>query len=182
MIGEPDKRRQVGAAALLAGGAVACAVTTLAAWSLYQTLLVLGIAATLAWLMDGTSQRFMGPGLAAVAVGGGITAYQATGMEPMSGEHGVVYPALGAALLLASLFNPLAMRGAGTFLLIVGVVALTETPWAPGWTLVGILAIWSALELGRIARRTDIDETSPAASPRDTGRETRAPVGAGAHR
>ncbi len=80
-IGEPDKRRQVGAAALLAGGAVACAVTTLAAWPLYQTLFLLGAVATLAWLVDGSSQRFMGPGLAALAVGGGITAYQALGMD-----------------------------------------------------------------------------------------------------
>jgi hypothetical protein len=182
-IGSSNKQRQIGAAALLLFGAVACAATTLAGWPLFQTLVVLGVAATVAWLADGTSQRFMGPGLAALAVGGGITAYKALGMEAVGGEHGVVYPALGAALLLASLFNPLAMRGAATFLLIVGVIANTATPWQPGWTLVAILGLWSALEFTRISqgRGTDEEVTSPATHG-DTRSETRTPVGAGAGR
>jgi hypothetical protein len=182
-IGASSKQRQIGAAGLLLLGAVACAAATLAGWPLFQTLVVLGAAATVAWLADGTSQRFMGPGLAALAVGGGITAYKAAGMEAVGGEHGVVYPALGAALLLASLFNPLAMRGAGTFLLIVGVIANTTTPWQPGWTLVAILALWSALEFTRISQRRGTDEeiTSPATHG-DTRSEARTPVGAGAGR
>jgi hypothetical protein len=144
---------------------------------------VLGGAATAAWLADGTSQRFMGPGLAALAVGGGITAYKALGMEAVGGEHGVVYPALGAALLLASLFNPLAMRGAATFLLIVGVIASTESPWQPGWTLVTILALWSALEFTRISRGRGTDEEiTPPATHGATRSEIRTPAGAGAGR
>lgn len=182
-IGASNKQRQIGAAALLLLGAVACAATTLAGWPLFQTLVVLGAAATVAWLADGTSQRFMGPGLAALAVGGGITAYKALGMEAMGGEHGVVYPMLGAALLLASLFNPLAMRGAGTFLLIVGVIATIDTPWNPGWTLVAILASWSALEFTRISKGRGTDEhvASPATHS-DARSETRSPVGATAGR
>ena len=181
-IGDTNRQRQLAAAAVLALGALACVGTTLAGWPLYQTLTVLGGAATLAWLVDGSSQRFMGPGLAALAVGGGITAYQTLDMDAMKGEHGVVYPALGVALLLASLFNPLAIRGAGTFLLIVGVIALTETPWSPGWTLAGILAMWSALEVARIAKgQGSQEEYEEPASPQ--GRRvdaTRTPVEAGA--
>ncbi len=179
-IGDTNKQRQVAAAAVLAVGALTCAVTTVAGWPLYQTLIVLGGAATLAWLVDGTSQRFMGPGLAALAVGGGITAYKALGMDGVPGEHGVVYPALGATLLLASLFNPLAIRGAGTFLLIVGVIASVDTPWSPGWTLVGILALWSALELARIARSQDGGhEAEPSATDGRSADAVRSPVAAG---
>ncbi len=180
-IGGTNRQRQFAAAAVLALGALACVGTTLAGWPLYQTLVVLGGAATLAWLVDGSSQRFMGPGLGALAVGGGITAYQTLDMEAMTGEHGVVYPALGAALLLASLFNPLAIRGAGTFLLIVGVVALVDTPWSPGWTLAGILAIWSALEVARISKGQDSqDQFEPASAPGRRVDATRTPVDAGA--
>lgn len=180
-IGDTNRQRQLAAAAVLALGALACVGTTLAGWPLYQTLIVLGAAATLAWLVDGSSQRFMGPGLAALAVGGGITAYQTLDIEAMTGEHGVVYPALGAALLVASLFNPLALRGAGTFLLIVGVVALVDTPWSPGWTLAGILAIWSALEVVRISKGQDSpDEYEPASPTGSRVDATRTPVEAGA--
>ncbi|MBW3626587.1 MAG: hypothetical protein KY412_03145 [Actinobacteria bacterium] len=182
-IGATNRQRQLGAAAVLALGALACVGTTLAGWPLYQTLILLGGAATLAWLADGSSQRFMGPGLAALAVGGGITAYKAFDMDAMAGEHGIVYPALGAALLLASLFNPLAIRGAGTFLLIVGVVALVDTPWSPGWTLAGILAAWSALEFVRISKSQDGQEEFEP-EPADGRRvdPSRTPVGAGARR
>lgn len=183
-IGATNKQRQLTAAALLALGAVACAATTLVGWPLYQTLLVLGGVATLAWLADGSSQRFMGPGLAALAVGGGITAYQALDMKGVPGEHAIVYPALGAALLLASLFNPLAIRGAGTFLLIVGVVATVDTAWAPGWTLVGILAAWSALEVARIGqgRGTHDELDQPAPTTAGSMSHERTPAGAGASR
>ncbi len=180
-IGGTNRQRQLGAAAVLALGVLACVGTTLAGWPLYQTLIVLGGAATLAWLVDGSSQRFMGPGLGALAVGGGITAYQALGIDAVKGEHAVVYPALGAALLLASLFNPLAIRGAGTFLLIVGVIALVDTPWSPGWTLAGILAMWSALEVARISKGQDSQDEYEPASPQGSRVDTtRSPVEAGA--
>lgn len=167
-IGDSNRQRQLGAAALLLLGAVGCATTTLAGWPLYQTLVVLGVAATLAWLADGTSQRFMGPGLAALAVGGGITAYRALGMDAMGGEHGVVYPALGAALLLASLFDPLGMRGAGTFLLIVGVVALIDTPGSPAgrsWRSLPCGAPWSSSASRRAGAPTRSSRLPPPSAP-----------------
>lgn len=174
-VGGTNRGRQLAAAATLLIAAGACAVTTVAGWPLYQTLLVLGAVTTLAWLIDGSSQRIMGPALTAVAVGGGITLYRALGTEPVSGEHGIVYPMIGAALLLASLFNPLAIRGAGTFLLVVGAVATISTPWNPGWTLVGALALWSAWEFARITRTGADEEPQPVATDTESVRH---PVGA----
>ncbi len=156
--GGTGRQRQTGAAAVLLLGAGACALATLAGWPLYQILAVVGGAATLAWVVDGSSQRFMGPGLFALAVGGGITIYKAAEMDVSKGEHAIVYPLIGVALLLASLFNPLAMRGAGTFLLIVGLVATVSTSWNPGWTLTTLLALWGVFEFARIAKGTVQDE------------------------
>ncbi len=162
-VGETNRSRQLAAASVLLLGAGVCAVTTVAGWPLFRVLLVLGVVATLAWLVDGSSQRYVGPGLAAMAVGGGITLYRALEVD---GEHSIVYPLIGVALLAASLFNPMAIRGAGTFLLIVGSVVWIDTPWAPGWTLTGILAAWSVLEFARINRGEDTADDEHEAAPR----------------
>ncbi|MDQ3353583.1 MAG: hypothetical protein M3507_03695 [Actinomycetota bacterium] len=119
----------------------------------------------------------MGPALTALAVGGGITLYNALGTDGVAGEHTIVYPMIGAALLLASMFNPLAMRGAGTFLLAVGVVAAVDTPWNPGWTLVAALALWSAWAFARIARTVDDEPQEGATSPENRD-GSRTPVAA----
>jgi hypothetical protein len=177
-VGGTSRARQSAAAATLLLAAGACAVTTVVGWPLYQTLMVLGAVTTLAWLIDGSSQRIMGPALTALAVGGGITLYRALDTDVAAGEHGIVYPMIGAALLLASLFNPLAIRGAGTLLLVVGAVATLSTPWNPGWTLVAALALWSAWEFARIARTGDDDVSQPDATYVGNGNRTDAPVGA----
>ena len=176
-VGGTNRGRQSAAAATLLVAAGACAVTTAIGWPLYQTLLVLGAVTTLAWLIDGSSQRIMGPALTALAVGGGITLYRALDMEVAKGEHAIVYPMIGAALLLASLFNPLAIRGAGTFLLVVGAVATISTPWNPGWTLAVALVSWSLWEFARIARGGD-DEAQQGPVHAENGSGTRMPVGA----
>lgn len=175
-IGGTNRARQSAAAATLLVAAGACAVTTAVGWPLYQTLLVLGAVTTLAWLIDGSSQRIMGPALTALAVGGGITLYRALDTDVAKGEHGIVYPMIGAALLLASLFNPLAIRGAGTFLLVVGAVATISTPWNSGWSLVAILATWGIWEFIRIARSDGDEEAEPA--PAYAGTAARTPVSA----
>lgn len=151
-VGTTSRSRQHAGSATLLLGAAACAVATLRGWPLYEVLVLLGAAATLAWLVSGSSSRFMGPGLAALAVGGGITLYRSLEMDVVKGEHAVVYPMLGAALLVASIFNPMAIRGAGAFLVIVGAVAFIDTPWQPGWTLTGVLVSWAATELLRLNR------------------------------
>ena len=177
-IGGTNRARQLAAAATLLVGAGACAVTTAVGWPLYQTLAVLGAVTTVAWLIDGSSQRIMGPALTALAVGGGITIYNAYGMDTGAGEHGVVYPLIGGALLLASLFNPLAIRGAATLLLVIGVVTQVSTPWNPGWTLVGILVWWSAWEFARIARTGSENEVQPEPNAATNGTADRTPIGA----
>ena len=178
-VGGTNQARQSAAAVTLLVAAGACAATTAIGWPLYQTLLVLGAVTTLAWLIDGSSQRIMGPALTALAVGGGITLYRALEMDMGKGEHGIVYPMIGAALLLASLFNPLAIRGAGTFLLVVGAVATISTPWNPGWTLVVALVSWSLWEFARIARTGD-EEAQQGPTHAENGSGT--PVRAGASR
>lgn len=177
-VGGTNRGRQSAAAATLLLAGVACAVTTVIGWPLYQTLLVLGAVTTLAWLIDGSSERIMGPALTALAVGGGITLYNALGTDVSAGEHGIVYPLIGAALLLASIFNPLAVRGAGTFLLVVGVVATVDTPWNPGWTLVVALVLWSAWEFARIARTSDEEVGRPQGTPAEPASGARTPVAA----
>jgi hypothetical protein len=179
-LGTPTRARRSAAAGVLLLGAGACAVTTLADWPLFQTLALLGAIATGAWLVDGSSERFMGPGLAALAVGGGITLYQNGIGEPgVPGEHTIVYPLLGAALLASSFFHPLAARGAGTFLLIVGLIATVDTPWSAGWTLVGVLVSWGVLELIQAGRPSSDPAPGPARSERPAARpEVRTPVGA----
>jgi len=164
-VGGTNRGRQIAGALALVAGAVACGATAVAGWPLYQTLFLLGGVATLAWLVDGSSRRFMGPGLLALATGGGITLYQALDMEAVKGEHTLVYPLIGAALLITTLFNPLDVRGAGAFLVIVGAVAFVDTPWAPGWTLAGILALWGVVNLVRTGRAG-----GSAVSPNPEGR------------
>ena len=181
-VGDTSRPRQMGAAVVVLLGAGACAVATLAGWPLYQTLALLGAFVTVAWLLDGTSQRYLGPGLAALAVGGGITIYRALEMDASKGEHGIVYPLLGVALLVASMFNPLSMRGSGTFLVIVGFIATVSLPWASGYSLAGILLSWAALELGRISREGDPGQPQPAAHRTENGNSARTPVGAGTGR
>lgn len=178
-VGGTNRGRQSAAAATLLIAAGACAVSTLVGWPLYQTLLVLGAVTSLAWLIDGSSQRIMGPALTALAIGGGITIYRAIGSEPVGGEHTIVYPLIGAALLLGSLFNPLAIRGAGTLMLVIGAIAAVDTPWDAGWTLVGALVLWSAWEFARIARSgSDEDLLQRTDSPAANGSRARIPAGA----
>lgn len=183
-LGTTSRSRQVAGATMLLAGAVACAVATLADWPLYQTLVLVGAAATLAWLVSGDSRRFMGPGLTALAVGGGITLYRALEIDPVAGEHKIVYPLIGAALIIASLFNPMAIRGAGAFLLIVGAVATIETSWNPGWTLAVALVSWGVLDMIRINRGEDLEHVDGTAGDRTSGfrssgdAERREPIGA----
>lgn len=180
-VGGTSRQRQLAACGVLILGAVVCAVTTAASdWQLYKILTLLGATAVVAWLVDGSSLRYMGPGLAALAVGGGITAYRAWEIAPVKGEHAIVYPALGVALLIASFFHPMAIRGAGSFLVTVGFIATIDTPWEAGWTLTAILVLWAASNLARIQKeaaddssvdihsehREVIDEPTPVGSHR----------------
>ncbi|CAN5513724.1 hypothetical protein BH20ACT2_BH20ACT2_17210 [soil metagenome] len=175
----------MGAAGVLLAGAGACALTTQIGWPLYQTLALLGAVAVGAWLVDGSSERFMGPGLTALAVGGGISLYRSLETGGVAGEHTIVYPLVGVALLASSYFHPLAARGAGTFLLIVGAIAQFSTPWNPGWSLVAILVSWGVLEFIQAGRSTrDADSSSAGhgrvdrSEPQVTGSDGRATVGA----
>lgn len=175
-IGKIGLLREVLAATVLLAGAAAVAVgTDLLGFKLYENLAVLGAAATLAWLVDGTAQRYIGAGTVALAIGGGLTL--GTRLHIPGYEHLVVFGFVGVALLLVSYINPKAVRGsAALFVLIAITVAVEEYlgSYNAGWELAGILAFWSLLEYGRISRSRS-SETAGVVAARG-----RAPVAASA--
>ena len=152
-IGPVSRFRELGGAAVLAAGAAIMVATTAAGFKLYQNVAVLGAVVTLAWLVDGTSRRYVGAGLAALAVGAGLTIGQDVGVQNY--EHSLVYALLGAALLAVSWISPKAIRGSGTFLVVVASTVATLT-WVAsyngGWEIAAGLGLWSLLEFARIAK------------------------------
>lgn len=179
-LGPTSRSRELAGAGVLLAGAVALCITTLADQPLYRNLAILGGAVTLAWLVDGSGARYVGAGLVALAVGGGITIGQDLGVKNY--EHSIVYALVGAALLLISWVSPMAIRGSGTFFLAVAstVVALTwVASYNAGWELAAILGGWSALEFARIFRDDSRTPAAPAAAPSRATSPGRVPEGAG---
>lgn len=133
----------------------------------YHDLLALGVVAVVAWLVDGTSRRYVGPGLIAVAAGLGITVGKDFGVDPY--EHSLVYGGFGVALLIAYCFNPLTIRAGAAFLIYTGVtVALASWVFSVplGWELAAILAVWGAFELLRLGRNKAEAPSQPASQGR----------------
>jgi len=168
-LGPTSRARELaGAGVLLVGAALLC-LTTLADLPLYENLAILGGVVTLAWLVDGTGARYVGAGLVALAIGGGITIGQEVGVKNY--EHSLVYALLGAALIVISWVSPKAIRGSGTFLLAIAstVAALTwVASYNAGWELAAGLGVWSALEFARIFRNDSHTQTVSAAASRQT--------------
>lgn len=178
-IGRPSRQRELyGAGTLLLGAAVLVACT-LADWKGYQKVAVLGAAIVAAWLVDGTSRRYVGAGLATLAVGGGIT----LGSDvPISHyEHTVVYGAIGLALVVVSLVNPAAVRASGAAMIFIALTAYSLTRgWAdfdPGWEMAAVLGLWGTGQLvrfGRSSRRpAGTGEDGRVAAPREPARRGR---------
>jgi hypothetical protein len=144
-------------------------VAAVVAWPLYQTLLLLGAAVTLAWLVDGSSERYMGPGLLALAAGGGITIGNATGIDPQTYEHTIVYGLFGAAMLVIYYMNPRAVASGGVLLLLIASTATLLTtvglPFNPGWELAGLLAAWGVFQLVRVGRQASEGTASQRPEP-----------------
>lgn len=155
-IGQPTRDREVAAALLLIVGAVGVALMAITDQPPYRDLLVLGAVAVAAWLVDGTSRRYISPGLIALAAGLGITLGKDFGIDPF--EHTLVYGGFGVALLIISFFNPGMVRAGGAFLVYTGVtVGLASWVFSGiplGWELALILAVWGAFGLVRIRRET----------------------------
>lgn len=165
-LGTPRPSREVAGALVLALGAAAVGVCTGAlGFPLYENLAILGAAATLAWLVDGSAQRYLGAGVAALAIGGGLTLGQL--LKVPAYEHMVVYGFLGLGLMLVSWVNPKAVGGsAGLLMFIASTVAALEYAFSynGGWELTAILGFWSACELARVWRART---ASIASSQRD---------------
>lgn len=178
-IGQPTKGRVVAGALVLLGGAGVLAVLTLADVAPPWMLLALGATGVVAWLVDGTSTRYLGPGLMALAAGLGIVIGNELGWDPKKAEHSLVYGGFGIGLLLHSYVNPMAARAAGAFLLYTGLTVLF-VPLTMGWWLTGILVVWGIYSLIRgpksVAARSD-----NAADVAAVRHDVRPRVGAGAH-
>lgn len=174
-IGRTSRTRQLAAAGALLVGSVLMCGTTLGGLKLYQNVLVLGVIVVAAWLLDGTSQRYMGAGLGALATGLGLTVGTDLGLPAV--EHGIVWPLVGLALLLIWKINPDAMVGAAGFLIIVGAVVWSfqaGVEYDGGWTLAGILAVWGIVQIVRILRtRQPASTDAPAGSPAQSDELTR---------
>lgn len=170
-IGKPTQRRVVGGAVVLLAGAAVLAGLTLAGVSAPGLLLALGATAVVAWLVDGTSTRYLGPGLVAVAAGAGILLGNTLDMDPRKAEHSLVYGGFGLALLAISYFNPMAARASGAFLLYTALTVLV-VDFAMGWWLTAILIAWGAYWLVRASRGDGIPE--PALDRSRSGAERRA--------
>lgn len=169
-------RELAGAGALVAGAAVMCG-TTIGGLAGYQNLLLLGAIAVAAWLIDGSGRRYMGVGLAATAVGLGLTLGNAFGLQSV--EHGIVYPLLGLALLGISRLNPREVQGAGALLVIIGTVVwgfAAGLSYDLGWGLAVILAVWGIARIATIVRGTPGSAQHPA--DRTPSGETSEVVGA----
>ncbi len=165
-IGQPTRDREVAATLFLIVAAVGVALMAMTGQPPYRDLLVLGAVAVAAWLADGTSRRYMGPGLIAFAAGLGITLGKDFGIDPF--EHTLVYGGFGV-LLIISFFNPAMVRASGAFLVYTGVtVGLASWVFSGiplGWELAIILAVWGTFELVRIRRGA-----GAASSGTNTGR------------
>ena len=163
-IGQPTKGRVVAGALVLLAGAGVLAVLTLADVAPPWMLLVIGATATVAWLVDGTSTRYLGPGLMALAAGAGIVIGNELGWDPRKAEHSLVYGGFGIALLLLSYMNPMAARAAGAFLLYTGITVLF-VGLTMGWWLTGILLVWGVYSLIRgpkaVASSEDAGDVEP---------------------
>lgn len=174
-IGTPSRGREVAGAVVLLVGAVLVGVLTAQGIPPYALLLVLGAAAVLAWLVDGTSRRYVGPGLVALAAGLGLTLGQELNIDPY--EHTLVYGGFGLALLTISVVNPKAVRASGAFLLYTA-LTVAVSAWVVsfnlGWELTAILAVWGIYEIVRIARGSGGDSetvTAPATASRQSSEE-----------
>lgn len=169
-IGQPTHGRVVAGAIVILAGAVALAALTLAGVPNPWMLFALGATAVVAWLVDGTSTRYLGPGLVAAAAGAGILVGNALDMDPRAAEHSLVYGGFGLALLAISYFNPMAARASGAFLLYTG-LTVAAVGFNKGWWLTAILFVWGVYWLVRAGRGEGLPQ--PALDEAASGAERR---------
>lgn len=184
-IGQPTRGRVVAGALVILAGAAVLALLALADVAPPWMLLAVGIAAVTAWLVDGTSTRYLGPGLMALAAAVGILVGNELGWDPRKAEHSLVYGGFGIGLLLLSYVNPMAARAAGAFLLYTGLTVLF-VGFAMGWWLAGILLAWGLYSLIRAPRSEGLARPGDGrafddegATPPSDGERRTATAGAG---
>ncbi|MDP8975564.1 MAG: hypothetical protein M3N28_04215 [Actinomycetota bacterium] len=147
--GPTTRPRQIAAAATLMLGAVPLAWMGATNAKPYYVIPVVGVVATLAWLVDG--RRYLGPGIVALALGVALLASRDWGLEKY--ELALVVGAVGAGLLVVSLMNPAAVLGSAGFLLYAMLTALgldsVLSSIAPGWIYAIVLLVWGGIRLAQ---------------------------------
>lgn len=148
--GPTTHTRQLVAAAIVMAGALPAALVAHSSYArpprVSVAIVALGVIATIGWLVDG--RRYFGAGIAALAVGGGITISR----EMFVDEYAMVFGLLGGALLLVASVNPRAVTGCAGFLLYAATHALSAQQ--SDWTLLPrplvlalILLVWGGAGL-----------------------------------
>lgn len=160
--GPTTRSRQIAAAAALMLGALPLAVMGAADAKAYYVIPVVGVAATVAWLVDG--RRYLGPGIVALGVGVALLASRDWGLEKY--ELALVLGGVGAALLVVSLVNPAAVLGSAGFLLYAMLTALgldnVSDAISPGWIYAAVLLVWGGIRMAQTMRPEAASGTDPA--------------------
>lgn len=170
--GPTSHARHVVAALVVMAGAVPVALVADRGGSgrlrLYTVLLAIGIVGTTAWLVDG--RRYLGAGIAALALGIGYSVVERTTVD----EYAIVYGFLGTALLLVSRVNPRALGGSAGLLLYTSISSLSlhgNRPLAPrAIVFASIMLMWGGTNLRRDLRgRRTVDHPPAVGTDGTTG-------------
>ncbi|CAN5273698.1 hypothetical protein BH23ACT9_BH23ACT9_09620 [soil metagenome] len=155
-------RRRAAALTVIAGSLLMCG-TTLGGFSPPRNVLVFGLVLVAAWLVDGGADRYLGAGLGAIAVGGGITLGGLWDLSTGATEHVVVYTLIGLGILAASYVNPHNVRTIAFLLIFVGASAANQNfgiSYNLGWQLAAILAVWGIVAFMMAGKDTDTSEAT----------------------
>jgi len=153
----PGAARQVAGAIVIMAGAVPIALLIAADYGrppkLYAVLAAIGATALLAWAVDG--RRYLGAGAASLAVGLGIGIAAETDIPRY--QNALVFGFLGVALLLVSVVNPRAVRGAAGLLLFTGgsaalAVSQERLSFPEAWIYAALMVAWGAVVLATLGR------------------------------
>ncbi len=171
-------RRKAAAAAMILGSLVLLG-TTLAGTPPPRNVLYFGLVLVIAWLIDGGTDRYVGAGLTATAVGGGITLGGANALDLSTGatEHILVYSFIGLALLIASFVDVTNIRSAALLLIFVGASAANQNfgvSFNLGWELAAILAIWGIIAFLMADRGHDVGTDDSADATAETATQSHA--------
>ncbi|MGH9188986.1 MAG: hypothetical protein ACRD0Q_02975 [Acidimicrobiales bacterium] len=140
-------RQIVGAVVVMAGAIPTAMIAGSDTQPLYRILLVIGGAATLGWLIDGS--RYVGAGSAALALGLAFIISEKTELDLFA----LLFGLLAAQLFIVSHVNPRAVKGTVGLFLYVATTSLSlhgsTTVLPRPWIFAIVMLLWGGLPLRR---------------------------------